>query len=65
MEAHILEIDIFDLPQLVLEIIELRGPRRYKSQTGGYYISHYYSGSRRVRMKQPINRLFLSSRRTF
>ena len=34
MEAHILAIDIFDLPQLVLEIIELQGPRRYKSQTG-------------------------------
>ena len=34
MEAHILGIDIFDLPQLVLEIIVLQGPRRYKSQTG-------------------------------
>ena len=34
MDAHILAIDIFDLPQLVLEIIESRGPRRYKSQTG-------------------------------
>ena len=33
MEAHILAIDIFDLPQPVLEIIELQGPRRYTSQT--------------------------------
>ena len=32
MEAHILGIDIFDLPQLFLEIIVLQGPRRYKSQ---------------------------------
>ena len=34
MEAHILAIDIFDLPQPVLEIIVLQGPRRYKSQKG-------------------------------
>ena len=29
-----LAIDIFDLPQLVLEIIELQDPRSYTSQTG-------------------------------
>ena len=34
MEAHILAIDIFDLYHVVPEIIELQGPRRYKSQTG-------------------------------
>ena len=34
MEAHILGIDIFDLPQLFLEIIVLQDARRYKSQTG-------------------------------
>ena len=34
MEAHILAIDIFDLPQRVFEIIVLQGPRKYKSQKG-------------------------------
>ena len=34
MVAHILAIDIFDLPQQVLEIIVLKGPRMYKSQKG-------------------------------
>ena len=33
IEAHILAFDIFDLDQLVLEIIELKGPRGYKTQT--------------------------------
>ena len=32
--VHILAIDIFDLPQLVLEIIVLQGPRRDNSQKG-------------------------------
>ena len=34
METNILAIDIFDIPQLVLEIIEFQGPIGYKSQTG-------------------------------
>ena len=34
MEAHILAIDIFDTPQLVLYIIDLEVARRFKSQTG-------------------------------
>ena len=62
---NILPIDIFDIPQLIPEVIELQFPEGIYLKPVFCYISHYNSGSRHARMKQPINRLFLSSRRTF
>ena len=38
MEADIQGIDIFVLPQLVLEIIVLQGPRRYNYLIQGYNV---------------------------
>ena len=64
-EMHILAIDIFDLPLMVLEIIEVKCSRGVCLLHVFSYISHYNSRSRHARVKHSINRLFLSMRRTF
>ena len=55
-------IDIFDLPLMVLEIMQVQGPKGFPFLDSICYISHYSSRSRHRRVKHSINRLFLSTR---
>ena len=64
-EANIFEIDILDLSLMVLEIIQVQGPSGVQFLDIFFCISNNNSRSRNDRVKHSINRLFLSTRRTF
>ena len=50
---------------MVLEIIQVQGPKGFPLPAAICYISHYNLKSRRFKVIYSINRLFLSSWRTF
>ena len=64
-EANIFAIDIFDLFLMVLRIIQVQGRSGFQFFDIFFCISNNNSRSRNDRVKHSINRLFLSTRRTF